>query len=146
MDVMVKSLDSPAVGPYWFSKGKLPRGLSYPLKRSSLDSALHQASVYGAVYSVRYLAHVSLAPVLEAQFVPLGTKAHPSVVGRSLLTLYAVLSAQRDASEEQILKSALPSLCGWLAETQSQGDSWRGMPHSISFQVIDGKQVRATAR
>jgi hypothetical protein len=143
MNAMDESKDSAAVESYWFSKEKLPRGVSYPLKRSSLDSALQEASVYCAVYSVRYLANSSCTPVLDAQFVPLGTKAHASVVGRSLVTLHAVPSTQRNAAEEQILTTALPSLCDWLAKTQTQGDSWRGMPHFIAFEVIDGKQLRA---
>jgi hypothetical protein len=40
---------------YSFSKDELPKTLSYPLKRSLLDSALQSAAVYDAVYSVRYL-------------------------------------------------------------------------------------------
>ena len=127
--------------PYGFSKDKLPKGLSYPLKRSQLDSALRAASVYGAVYSVRYLARRSPV-VLDAQFVPLGRQVHPSVVGRSLITVWAVLSTTRHHLEQQILTMALPQLCDWLARSQTEGSAWRSLPHSVAFELVRGDLVR----
>jgi hypothetical protein len=127
--------------PYSFSKEKLPTGLSYPLKRSLLDSALRGASVYGAIYSVRYLARRNPV-VLDAHFVPLSRQAHPSVVGRSLITLWAVLSTTRHHLEQQILTMALPQLCDWLDQSQEEDSSWRELPHSIAFQLGQGGLVR----
>ena len=123
---------------YSFSKNKLPSTLSYPLKRSLLDSALHCASVYDAVYSVRYLGKEHpYNVVLDAMFVPEG-RGHPTVTGRSLITVWAVPSERRRATEQVIVEQALPVLCLWLAKTQSAGNAWRGAEHSLTFTSKSG--------
>jgi hypothetical protein len=127
--------------PYWFSKDKCPRGLSYPLKRSNLDAALVSADVYAAVYSVRFLATRSRV-FLGAQFSPLGIRVHQDVIGRSLLTLHALPSEHRHQIEDMILTQTLPVLCQWLRKTQTQGDSWRAMHHSIAFELGMNNMVR----
>jgi hypothetical protein len=60
----------PKVEQYTFSKNKLPRELSYPLKRSLLDDALRAASVYETVWFVRYLKRRKGNNVLDAHFSP----------------------------------------------------------------------------
>ena len=140
---MNESTEPMTLDPYWFSKGKLQRGLSYPLRRTLLDSALHKAAVYGAVYSVRYLESPAIPLVLDASFVSIGRKVHPTVVGRSLVSIHAVPSIKRKAVEELIVAEALPILCEWLAKTQSAGNSWRGMPHSIAFHLVGNEHIRA---
>jgi hypothetical protein len=124
---------------YSFSKDKIGRELGYPLKRSLLDSALHSASVYAAVYSVRYLGHRhSNNIVLDASFVP-EWQGHPTVRGRCLITLWAVPSQQRYAAEQLLVAECLPCLCRWLAKTQSEGNVWRGSEHTLSFEIQDGE-------
>jgi len=123
--------------PYSFSKNKLSKRLSYPLKRSLLDEALHTHHVYEAVYFVRYLGHPNRAIVLDASFNPVG-RGHPKNAGRSMLTLYAVPAEQRHAIETLIVNHALPMLCLWLAKTQAEGEGWRIFPHEIRFEIRDG--------
>ena len=139
---MKEASESVHVDPYGFSKEKLPKGLSYPLKRSLLDSALRAASVYGAVYTVRYLAGRSPV-VLDAQFVPVGRQVHSTVVGRCLITVWAVTSATRHHLEQQIVTIALPQLCDWLAQSQTEDSAWRIMPHSVAFELVRGNLVRS---
>jgi hypothetical protein len=127
---------------YPFSKDKVGKELAYPLKRSLLDSALHSASVYSAVYSVRYLGHGISSVVLYASFVP-EWKGHPTVRGRCLITVRAVLSQQRHAAEKLLVREGLPILCRWLAKTQSEGNVWRGTDHKLSFEIQDGKLVHS---
>src|SRR5438552_12919637 len=107
--------------PYSFSKEKIGRELGYPLKRSLLDSALHSASVYTAVYSVRYLGHRNSNVVLDASFTP-EWMGHPAVCGRCLITVWAVPSQQRHAAEQLLVAEGLPILCRWLAMTRSEGN------------------------
>ena len=123
--------------PYSFSKDKLSKRLSYPLKRSLLDAALRAHRVYDGVYSVRYLGHPNQAIVLDASFSPIG-RGHPGVGGRSLLTLWAVRAEQRHAVETLIANHALPMLCLWLAKTQAEGEGWRVLPHEIRFEIRNG--------
>jgi hypothetical protein len=123
--------------PYSFSKDKVGRELGYPLKRSLLDSALHSACVYAAVYSVRYLGHRNSNVVLDASFVP-EWKGHPTVRGRCLITVWAVPSQQRYAAERLLVAEGLPILCRWLAKTRSEGNVWRGTEHMLNFEIQDG--------
>jgi hypothetical protein len=124
--------------PYSFSKDKIDRRLGYPLKRSLLDSALNEASVYTTVYWVRYLARQHSNVVLDASFVPEG-QGHPTVSGRCLITVWAVSSEQRHAAEQLLVADGLPILCRWLAKTRSEGNAWRGLEHMLTFRMQDGK-------
>src|SRR5258708_23658004 len=90
--------DKPIEEPYSFSKDKLGRELGYPLKRSLLDAALHSASVYAAVYSVRYLGRRNSNVVLDAHFVP-EWSGHPTVRARCLITGWAFPTQQRHSAE-----------------------------------------------
>jgi hypothetical protein len=130
--------DAPIEEQYSFSKDKIGRELGYPLKRSLLDSALHSASVYTAVYSVRYLGHRNSTVVLDASFTP-DWSGHPTVRGRCLITVWAVSSQQRHVSEQLLVAEGLPILCRWLARTQSEGNTWRGSEHMLNFEIQDGK-------
>ena len=103
---------------YSFSRDKIDRRLGYPIKRSLLDSALNEASVYTTVYSVRYLARQYSNVVLDAGFVAEG-QGHPTVSGRCLITVWAVLSEQRHVAEQLLVTEGLPTLCRWLAKTRS---------------------------
>ena len=124
--------------PYSFSKDKIGRELGYPLKRSLLDSALHSASVYATVYSVRYLGRRNSDVVLDASFTP-EWKGHPTVRGRCLITVWAVPSPQRHAAEQLLVAEGLPVLCRWLAKTRSEENTWRGTEHMLNFETQDGR-------
>ncbi len=118
---------------YSFSKDKLPKTLSYPLKRSLLDAALDAAFVAKEVHSVRYLLrHRSGDSVLDAIYSPDGTGAYAS--GRSLITLYSVPSDQRNGVEAILTVEALPILCSWLARAAREGNVWRWAAHRHSLQ------------
>ena len=131
-------LDKPIEGQYSFSKDKVGKELSYPLKRSLLDSALHSGSVYSTVYSVRYLGHPNSNVVLDASFTP-EWEGHPTVRGRCLITVWAVPTRQRRAAEQLLVAEGLPILCRWLAKTRTQGNAWRGTEHMLNFEIQDGK-------
>jgi hypothetical protein len=123
---------------YDFSKDKLPEDFSYPLKRSLLDAALTAASVMDAVYSVRYLFGRGEQPAtLGALFSP-EQGGHVSVPGRSLITVWAVPSAERKTCEDILRAVGLPMLCHWLAQTLHAGNVWRGSAHDLSLIIRDG--------
>jgi hypothetical protein len=123
---------------YDFSKDKLPRAFSYPLKRSLLDAALNDASVMNAVYSVRYLFGRGKGPAtIDALFSPERNGAHVSVSGKSLITVWAVPREERKACEDILIAAGLPILCEWLAQTSHAGNVWRSTSHDLSL-VIQG--------
>jgi hypothetical protein len=124
---------------YGFSKDKLPKTFSYPLKRSLLDTALNDACVMDAVYSVRYLfGRGKGVTTLDAMFVPEPTGAHASVSGRSLITVWAVPNTERKACEDLLVADGLPLLCRWLAQTLRVGNVWRGTAHDFALVTRDG--------
>jgi hypothetical protein len=127
---------------YSFSKDKISRDLGYPLKRSLLDSALHAASVYSAVYAVRYLGHRNSNVILDASFVP-DWKGHPTVRGRCLITVWAVPSKQRHPAQQLLVADGLAILCRWLAKTQSEGNVWRGIEHMLTFEIQGGRLLHS---
>ncbi len=123
---------------YSFSKDKLPATFSYPLKRPLPDSALDAASVKSTVYSVRYLFRRKGAPAtLDAWFSP-HNGYHPSVSGRSLVTIWAVPSDQRKSCEDLLIAQGLPVLCRWLEQSSVAKNVWRSSAYSLSLIVRGG--------
>ena len=121
---------------YWFSKDKIPRTLSYPLKRSVLDKALERASVKGDVYSVRYLGHQNRTTVLSSLFSP---EPHPyHGAGKSLITVWAVAPQQRRQAEQVLVADGLPLLCNWLLRAERAGNVWRSTGHELRLDIDAG--------
>ena len=124
------------VEPYTFSKDKLPKELSYPLKRSLLDGALRNASVYETVWFVRYLKRHTGNTALDAYFSP---EQHGyASSGKVVITVWSVPAKERKATEYLLLNQGLPSLCRWLVQTRSEGNVWRGSGHSLTFECAGG--------
>jgi hypothetical protein len=120
------------VESYTFSKDRLPKELSHPLKRSLLDAALRSASVYGTVDFVRYSRRQKGKTVLDAHFSP--EQYDYSFSGKVIITVSAVPANERHVTENLLLNQGLPTLCQWLARSQSAGNVWRGSRHSLTFE------------
>ena len=109
---------------YAFNKAKLPRGLSFPLKRSVLDAALLEAGVLGidfVYYWLRQRGHL----VMWADYRGEGRRGWASA-GQLSITVYAVPSAERQATEEALVAEVLPRLVGWLKSLEKSGNTRRG--------------------
>ena len=135
---VLHSLPSRDTEPYSFSKDKLPKALSYPLKRSLLDSALQSAGVYDAIWSVRYLGRPYLNVVLYASFIP-DWKGHPTVRGRCSITIRAIPNDQRHIAEQLLVVEGLPNLCRWLTKTRAEGNVCRANEHALTLEIQGGK-------
>ncbi|MGO9211149.1 MAG: hypothetical protein ACLP2H_13625 [Terriglobales bacterium] len=70
---------------------------------------------------------------MDAMYLP-ETQGHPTVSGRSLITVWAVASDQRKQAEQLLVEDGLPTLCRWLKKTQTEGNVWRGAEHILSFE------------
>lgn len=115
---------------YGFDKAKLPRGLSFPLGRSVLDRALEQAGVTG-VHCVYYWRRQSGDVVLRAEYCGEGRKGW-AAAGMSSVTVYAVPSAERKATEQAVLEQGLPRLVAWLRELERAGNTRRGVDQHLA--------------
>jgi len=136
-----ESTSDAAVAPYHFEKDKLPKTLSYPLKRSHLDAALLASSVYGMVFAVSYVGRQNSNLLLDAFFTP--EQRHAAVsAGKVLMRVWAVSSAERHRTEQLFLRYGLPTFCRWLQKAQTEGNVWRGTKHRLIIEIA-GEELRA---
>jgi hypothetical protein len=117
---------------YQFSQYKLPRGLSYPLKRSILDAALTEAGIQH-IDSVGYFRTPDGNVVLSARY--LGETKDRMAAGRAVLRVNAVPSASRSRVAELLKTRGLPALVRWLAELEAGGNAQRSMDHEFTVAV-----------
>jgi hypothetical protein len=122
---------------YSFDKNKLPRGMSYPLKRSVLDETFERVGI-SKVFAVYYWLRQSGDVVMRADYC--GDAARDRfAAGQSSVTLYAVPSVQCKETEGLLLENGLPSLCAWLKCSQDAGNAWRGKDHHLAIRCAHGK-------
>ena len=121
---------------YSFAKDKLPKSLSYPLKRSLLDAALRSSSMYETVWYVVYSRRRYGKAVLQAHFTP-EVRISNWASGKIQLTIYAVSASGRKAAEDMLVNDGLRVLCDWLAKTKSEGDAWRSLVHMFTIEQTD---------
>jgi hypothetical protein len=122
---------------YPFDKTKLPKGLSYPLKRSALDAALENAGV-SQIHVVYFWTRESGNVVMRAEFCGESKKGW-FAAGQSSITLYAVPSIERKETETLLIKEGLPKLCEWLKHAEDAGNTWRDKTHNLKIECANGK-------
>ena len=113
---------------YYSSKDKLPKGLSYPLKRSILDPALDAAGVarLGAVYYKRKAWRQEPGDVvLRATYCGEGNRGW-FAAGTSSIYVFAVPSDLRRQIEDALLAGALQLVASWLRDLERAGNTRRG--------------------
>jgi len=134
----MKQIEAAGVGlQYSVSKSKIPRGLSFPLKRSLLDAGLLSSSisqVFHVFYNMRHGGNI----VMRADFMGEGHGFSPSSTGKSHLTVYAVPSKEKHAIETLLVKEGLPRVCTWLQRVEQEGNGWRAKNYSIALEFAAG--------
>jgi hypothetical protein len=116
---------------YSFSKDKLPKGTSYPLKRSHLDAALEQANVKNLVI-VSYLRKQRPNEVMRADYH--GEYLQGFVAGKAWLTIYSVPQEQRAATESALLNEGIPAIVKWLLKAETERNTWRAVNHALVLE------------
>jgi hypothetical protein len=116
---------------YSFSKDKLPKGTSYPLKRSHLDAALEQANVKDLVH-VAYLKRQRINEVMRADYH--GEHLKFGCAGQSWLTIYSVPGEQRAATESALLNEGIPAIVKWLLKAETERNTWRAVNHALVLE------------
>ena len=110
---------------YSFTKAKLPRGTSYPLKRSRLDAALEQAGLKN-VLRVTYLRQQRRNEVMRADYHGEHLRG-----GYTSLTVYSVPGDERAATEFALLKEGIPAIIQWLLKAETERNTWRAVNHEL---------------
>lgn len=114
---------------YHFDKAKLPRGMSFPLKRNVLDAVLTEVGV-SRVHCVYYWLRQSGANVLQADYCGEGRR-DAAAAGLASITVYAVPSDERQAVERAVVSEMLPRMANWLRELEQAGNTRRGVNQSF---------------
>jgi len=127
---------------YSFSKSKLPKGESYPLKRSLLDSALQQAGIKN-VAIVSYLRNQRVDEVMRVDF--LGEHTKTAVSGNASLTVYSVPKEQRAITESVLSHEGLETIVKWLQKVETAGNTWRFADHHLvlEFSLQSLRQIES---
>ena len=122
---------------YGFDKNRLPKGHSYPLKRSALDTALASANL-SQIHWVYYLLRQKGSTVLFADYCGESNKGW-AAAGKSSITVYAVPSVERKETEVALLQQGIPRLCEWLQAFANSGNVKRATDHHLVILYKDGK-------
>jgi hypothetical protein len=112
---------------YAFDGARVPRGLSFPLKRSVLDAALLEAGIskiHCVYYWLRQRGHI----VMRADYCGEGRRGW-AAAGLASITVYAVPSSDRPVIEAALVSQVLPRMICWLKDLESSGNTRRGVDH-----------------
>lgn len=120
---------------YKFDKDKLPKGLSYPLKRSELDLALEQAGIRELFTVGFHTGNRKTNIILHVSFHGEKRHYHPTVAGTSSIVLYAVPSDTRALAHDLLIAQGLPKICSWLYSASRKGNVWRCKDHELILGI-----------
>jgi hypothetical protein len=128
---------------YAFDKARIPRGLSFPLKRSVLDAALLEAGV-SKLHCVYYWLRQSGPIVMRADCCGAGRRGW-AAAGFASITVYAVASSERQVIEGWLVSHVLPRMTRWLKELEVSGNTRRGVDqHFVAGWSAGAVQVEAS--
>jgi hypothetical protein len=127
---------------YRYAEDPLPSDLSYPLKRSVLDSCLAAAGIEN-VRHVFFLRRPRQDRVVQADYWPEAGAAPPAgsffEPGTASISVFAIAGEQAEAAAELILDEVLAQLCAWLRGAERQPADWRSQAHFIAFRLAEGE-------
>ncbi|MFN7930212.1 MAG: hypothetical protein U0Y68_20265 [Blastocatellia bacterium] len=118
---------------YSFSKDKIPKGYSYPLKRSVLDGQLDETNLTKIANVYYCFSHNSDDLILRGRYFG---EAHKGWAGAGLssIWLWAVPVQNRKDIETLLIENALPKLIAWLQKAESEGNVWRAKSRHLDFR------------
>jgi hypothetical protein len=119
------------LGYEFIGKAKLPKGLSFPIKRSVLDEFLRREGIV-SVTGVGFCGSSGQNVVLRADYYGPRCKSSHHTLN---LWIYAVSSDIRKPVEELVVSVALPRLAEWLLSFSDDSLLRAKTDHSTSFAL-----------
>jgi hypothetical protein len=120
---------------YPLDKAKLPRGFSYPIKRSILDRHLEAIGAPIFVVYFRFARGSSGSIHVEYHGEHDSLSEHPA--GKFSLTIYCLPSHLRAHGEEAVVQTGLPLICEWIAKAIQADPVWRSTTHRVRFSCAE---------
>jgi hypothetical protein len=124
---------------YQFSRHKVPRGFSYPMKRSLLDPAIAERGIK-SIRSVVFFFSRSRESVVAVNYTG-EQNAGILQPGTFSFWIYAVRSTERSIIQESIMRLVLPPALDWIVELDHAGNVRRTGNHHFAARLIDGQAV-----
>ena len=122
---------------YAFDRAQIPKGLSYPLKRSALDAALAAGSIT-ALAAVYFWMRQRGDLVLRANYSG-ETHRDAAGAGQATVRVYAGPAPERHATEVALLQEGVPRLVAWLRAANVAGNVWRASDHHLTMRYDAGR-------
>lgn len=121
------------------SRDKIPKGWSYPLKRSALDAAIVAANLtsVASVYFV-FRSHGSI--FLSVMYTGEQHRQQRGA-GTCSVWIYSVPSQTRKAYESAILSALLPAMTRWIEKLEQAGNVRRAVDHQWNAHMSDAGPV-----
>lgn len=107
---------------YDFNKSKIPKDLSYPIKRSVLNKILEDSGT-NRIKWISYSDNRRGNIVVWANFI--GEAHKTDSAGNIGLYIYAVSSDERKQTEEILIRQGFPKFVEWLKKVETAGEGWR---------------------
>lgn len=121
---------------YDFHKSKIPKELSYPIKRSVLNKILEDSGT-SRIKKVSYSGSRRENLIVWANFVGEAHKTDSAgIIG---ICIYPVLSIERKQTEELLIKQGFPKFVEWLKKVETAGEGWRSKTRLFEIENKDGE-------
>jgi hypothetical protein len=124
---------------YHFSRHKVPRGFSYPMKRSLLDPAIAERGIK-SIRSVVFYFSRSRESVVAVNYTG---EQNDKILqpGSFSFWIYAVRSTERSSIQESIMRLVLPTALDWIVELDHAGNVRRTGNHHFAARLVEGQAV-----
>jgi hypothetical protein len=111
--------------PYAFDKEDLPKGLSFPIKRSVLNSVLDGRGILDELHHVYFSRPQRVGLVVRVAYCGEDRRGW-FAAGKSGLWIFAVPSAERKQVEQVLIEEGMFVVTRWLEKLKSGGNVIRG--------------------
>jgi hypothetical protein len=122
---------------YDFHKSKIPKGLSYPVKRSFLDKILEDSGIDRIKWVSFNLGNQKTNIIVWANFI--GEAHKTGSAGNVGLYVYAVPSNERNQIEKLLIEQGFPKFIEWLKKIEIFGEAWRSKTRLFEIEFKDGE-------
>ena len=121
---------------YAFDKDDLPKGMSFPIRRSAFDLVLNSRGVLDEVHHVYFSRPQRTGLLFRASYCGEDRRGW-FAAGKSGLWIFAVPSAARKRVEEALIEEGMPLVTRWLQNLKTAGNVVVAAGASLTFPTYE---------
>ena len=122
---------------YAFDKDDLPKGMSFPIRRSVFDLILNSRGVLDEVHHVYFSRPQRTGLLFRASYCGEDRRGW-FAAGKSGLSIFAVPSAARKRVEEALIEEGMPLVNRWLQNLKTAGNVVRSNDQVLELTQFEG--------